>query len=30
VRLMSALGLVTPSKTGTVKPADLTHLEVSL
>src|SRR5216684_3279871 len=30
VKLMSALGLVRPSKTGTVKPADLTHLEVSL
>jgi fatty-acid desaturase len=30
VKIMAALGLVKPSKTGGVKPADLTHLEVSL
>jgi fatty-acid desaturase len=30
VKAMAALGLVTPSKTGTVRPADLAHLEVSL
>jgi stearoyl-CoA desaturase (delta-9 desaturase) len=30
VKAMAALGLVAPSKTGTVKPADLAHLEVSL
>jgi hypothetical protein len=30
VKVMAALGLVKPSKTGGVKPADLTHLVVSL
>ena len=30
VKAMAALGLVKPSKTGDVKPADLAHLEVSL
>jgi stearoyl-CoA desaturase (delta-9 desaturase) len=30
VKIMGALGLVKPSKTGGVKPADLIHLEVNL
>jgi hypothetical protein len=30
VKVMAALGLVKTSKTGGVKPADLSHLELSL